>query len=265
MTRHFQKENEEFTKSAKGWFEKLDNKTSKDKKDPQIQDMKEFEEFWESIWRQPEKLDREKLTELKEIMTLYDKVENEMNKEPNLSIGLLSKSLKKMRPWSGTGWDQLYAFMWQKMTSINKLPLQVIVNLSKNSESPTWQTLGRTVLVGKKNKRSDKPENFGPIACLSIIYKIQSSLANSALRSHLFSNNILPFEQLGMVERTFGAKDAILFDWMINREVRLYKRNLYIGWTDVRKAYDSIYQEFIIDILQYVKAPKWIIQWLKKA
>ena len=179
--------------------------------------MKEFEEFWESIWRKPEKLDRERWTELKEIMSLYVKVENEMNEEPKLSIGLLRKALKEMRPWSGTGWDQLYAFMWQKMTSINKLPLQVITNLFQNSESPTWQTLGRTVLVGKKNKSSDKPGNFRPITCLSIIYKIQSSLANSALRSHLFSNNIWPFEQLGMVERTFGAKEAILFDRMINR------------------------------------------------
>ena len=82
--------------------------------------MKEFEEFWESIWRKPEKLDRERWIELKEIMGLYVKVENEMNEEPNLPKGLLRKALKKMKPWSGNGWDQLYAFMWQMMTSTHK-------------------------------------------------------------------------------------------------------------------------------------------------
>ena len=43
------------------------------------------------------------------------------------------------------------------------------------------------------------------------------------------------------MEKTLGAKEAIIFDRVINREVRMYKRNLYVGWTDVRKAYDSVF------------------------
>ena len=45
----------------------------------------------------------------------------------------------------------------------------------------------------------------------------------------------------------------------------MYKRNLYVGWTDVRNAYDSVFQEFIIEMLNFIKAPKWIIGWLKEA
>ena len=127
-----------------------------------------------------------------------------------------------------------------------------------------WQTLGRTVLIGKKNKILDRPEHFRPITCLSIIYKIQAPLVNTVLRSHIFSNNIWPFEQLGTMEKTLGAKEAIIFDRVINREVRMYKRSLYVGWTD-RKAYDSVFQEFIIEMLNFIKAPKWIIGWLKEA
>ena len=67
------------------------------------------------------------------------------------------------------------------------------------------------------------------------------------------------------MEKTLGAKEAIIFDRVINREVRMYKRNLYVGWTDVRKAYDSVFQEFIIEMLNFIKAPKWIIGWLKEA
>ena len=59
------------------------------------------------------------------------------------------------------------------------------------------------------------------ITCLSIIYKIQTSIVNTGLRSHIFSNNIWPFEQLGTMEKTLGAKEAIMFDRMINREERI--------------------------------------------
>ena len=67
------------------------------------------------------------------------------------------------------------------------------------------------------------------------------------------------------MEKTLGAKEAIIFDRVINREVKMYKRNFYVGWTDVRKAYDSVFQEFIIEMLNFIKAPKWIIGWLKEA
>ena len=151
------------------------------------------------------------------------------------------------------------------MTSMHQLLLQIISDLLRNEQCLIWQTLRRTVLIVKKNKILDRPEHFRPITYLSIIYKIQTSLVNTVLRSHIFSNNIWPFEQLGTMEKTLGAKEAIIFDRVINREVRMYKRNLYVGWTDVRKAYDSVFQEFIIEMLNIIKAPKWIIGWLKEA
>ena len=48
--------------------------------------------------------------------------------------------------------------------------------------------------------------------------------------SHAFSTR---------VEGTLGAKEAILFDRYIAKEVTLYRRNLTVAWTDVKKAYDS--------------------------
>ena len=88
---------------------------------------------------------------------------------------------------------------------------------------------------------------------------------NIKLREHIFENKIWPFEQLGTLEGTLGAKEAILFDRYIVREARLYKRNLSVAWTDVRKAYDSLYQEFIIKMLQFIRVPEWITAWLKMA
>ena len=43
-----------------------------------------------------------------------------------------------MRPLSGTGWDQIYTFMWQKMTSMHQLLLQIISHLLRNEQCPMW-------------------------------------------------------------------------------------------------------------------------------
>ena len=111
----------------------------------------------------------------------------------------------------------------------------------EEGECPEWETLGRTVLISKKGKTLEKAEHFRPITCLSVIYKIQTAIINNVLRDHIFRNKIWPFEQLGTLEGTLGAKEAILFDRYIAKEVKLYRRNLTVAWTDLKKAYDSLY------------------------
>ena len=137
--------------------------------------------------------------------------------------------------------------------------------LFEEEECPKWETLGRTVLISKKGKPLEKAEHFRPITYLSVIYKIQTAIINNILMDHIVRNKIWPFEQLGTLEGTLGEKEAILFNRYIAKEVKLYRRNLTVAWTDVKKVYDSSYQEFIVQILEYLKAPGWIITWLRKA
>ena len=113
--------------------------------------------FGGNVWKKPDSIDMEKWSEFRNIMSFHVKVENEGIEEPNLTMKMLRNTLKKMRPWSGTGWDQIYTFMWQKMTSMHQLLLQIISDLLRNEQCPMWQTLGRTVLIGKKNKILDRP------------------------------------------------------------------------------------------------------------
>ena len=137
-------------------------------------------------------------------------------------------------------------------------------NQIEEGECPEWETLGRRVLIRKKGK-TEKAEHFRPITCLSVIYKIQTAIINNIPRDHLFGNKIWPFEQLGTLEGTLGAKEATLFNRYIAEEVKLYRRSLTVGWTDLKKAYDSLFQEVITQILEYLKVPGWIITWLRKA
>ena len=45
----------------------------------------------------------------------------------------------------------------------------------------------------------------------------------------------------------------------------MHRRNLTVAWADANNAYDSLYQEFIIQILEYLRVSGWIITWLRKA
>ena len=173
LTKQFRKENEEFDKIPEGWFGKVNTKNSRGHENEKIPDMKEFEMFWGNTWMKPDSTDREKWSEFTNIISVHVKVENEGSNEPNLTMKMLKKSLKKMRPRSGTGWDQIYTFMWQKMTSIHQLLLQIISDLLRNGQCIMLQTQERTVLIGKKNKILDRPEHPLHVCQLFTKYKLQ--------------------------------------------------------------------------------------------
>ena len=63
LTKQFRKENEEFDKSPKGWFEKVTTKNSKGQENQKIPDINEFEMFWGNVWKKPDSTDREKWSE----------------------------------------------------------------------------------------------------------------------------------------------------------------------------------------------------------
>ena len=98
-----------------------------------------------------------------------------------------------------------------------------------------------------------------------IIYKIKSAIIANKLNKHLHENNLWPFEQFGTLEKTQGSKEVLLLDAMIANEVRTYQRNIYMAWTDVKKAFDSVCQNHILRIMEVLGVPKWIINWIKEA
>ena len=131
---------------------------------------------------------------------------------PNLTVKHLKRVLRKIKPRGGTVWDQLAAFWWKKITSVHYILIQIVTRLFEERECPEWETLGRTVLLSKNGKTLEKAEDFRPITRLSVIYKIQTAIINNILRDHIFRNKICPFEQLGALEGTLGAREAILID-----------------------------------------------------
>ena len=165
--------------------------------------------FGEEIWKKPESVNEEVWTEIMTVMNKYVEISIQGDDNPNLNVKYLKRVLRKIKSWGGTGWDQLAAFWWKKITSVHYILIQIVTRFCEEGECPEWETLGRTVLISKKGKTLEKAEHFRPITtCLSVIYKIQTAIINDILRDHIFRNKIWPFEQPRNIRRDLRGKGS---------------------------------------------------------
>ena len=73
FTKQFRKENEEFDKSPKGWFEKVITRNSKGQENQKIPDMS-LKCFRGNIWKKPDSIHREKWSEFMNILRFHVKL-----------------------------------------------------------------------------------------------------------------------------------------------------------------------------------------------
>ena len=120
--------------SQKNWFKQKENKSLEDKGGNQqnIPSMNEFETSWKGIWKQPESVNKEVWTEIMTVMNRYVEISIQGNDNPNLTVKHLKRILITIKPWGGTGWDQLAAFWWKKITSV-----QVIKDVHRREKLTT--------------------------------------------------------------------------------------------------------------------------------
>ena len=116
LSREFNRENNQFVSSQKNWFKQKENKSLGDKGGNQqnIPSMNEFETFWRRISKKPESVNKEVWTEIMTAMNKYVGISIQGDNNPNLTVKHLKRVLRKIKPWEGTGWDQLAAFWWKR-------------------------------------------------------------------------------------------------------------------------------------------------------
>ena len=92
--------------------------------------------------------------------------------------------------------------------------------------------LGRTTLIMKCKAKGAIPSNYRPIACLSITWKLFSSIVSNVIRHHLQDHGLLCYEQKGCSLWSRGTKDQLLIDHLILTDSKNHRKNLFIGWID---------------------------------
>ena len=92
------------------------------------------------------------------------------------------------------------------------------------------------MLRKKDPTKGNAVDNFRPISCLPLLWKLMTDIIAESMHGFLESNNILPNEQKGCKREIRGTKDQLLIDKMVLKDSKRRHTNLAMAWIDYRKA-----------------------------
>ena len=237
-------QNRLFNSNQKRFFQQLDGGCEKELIVP---DAERSVSFWKGIWGREKEFNKNAtwLREIEEngIPTVQD----------NLSIGLerVLKQCKKMPSWKTPGPDGVQGFWIKNVTALHKsIASQFDKLLNGDAQLPQWLTCGKTVLCLKDPAKGNAVENFRPITCLPMMWKLFTGVIAESVYEHLDSNELLPVEQKGCRRRTRGTKDQLLIDKMVLRDSKKRHTNLSMAWIDYKKAFDMVPHSWILKCMR---------------
>ena len=101
-------------------------------------------------------------------------------------------------------------------------------------------THGRTVLCQKDPKKRSAAENYRPIICLLLMWKISTGMIAEETYAYLDNMKLLLEEQKGCTRQSRVTKDQLLIDKTVLKDCKKRHANLCMAWRDYKKAYDLV-------------------------
>ena len=120
----------------------------------------------------------------------------------------------------------------------------------RNGELPDWLTYGRTVLNQIDRTTGNAKDNYRPISCFSLMWKLFTGIISEYVYIFLGEEKILPEEQKGCKRNSGGSKDQVLLDKALLRDCKRRSTKLVMAWIDYRKTYDMIPHNWISECLE---------------
>ena len=120
-----------------------------------------------------------------------------------------------------------------------------------------------TFLLLKKGNPAE-PNNYRPITCLSVVYKLFTSLNSQKIQNHCWINKLIGEEQKGCIKGALGRKHQLTIDAIVLKQEQVKKRNIHMCYIDYTKAFDSVPHDWLIKTLEIYKISQPIIDCLLK-
>ena len=118
---------------------------------------------------------------------------------------------------------------------------------------PEWMTKGKTTLIQKDPCKENAPNNYRPITCLSMMWKILIAQIREKIFYSLTSHRLFPDEQKECRKGSRGTAELLYIDQHILNESKTRRKNLAMAWIDYKKAYDMLPQSWILHCLKMYK------------
>ena len=202
--------------------------------------------FCSGIWSVEKKHNKEAkwFSDLKEEIVKLE----QQNVVINESKG--KKQCSKMPNWKTPGLDGVQGFWIKRLDKMHeRIATQLNEILEETKEMSSWMTYGKTVLCQKDPVKGNSVENFRPITCLPLMWKLLTGIISEDMYCFMENENLLPEEQKGCRRKSRGTKDQLLIDKTILKDCRKRRTNLAMAWIDYRKVYDFVPHSWILESL----------------
>ena len=130
---------------------------------------------------------------------------------------------------------------------------------------PEWMTHGRTVLCQKDPQKGNTADNYRPITCLPLMWKLLTGVIAEEMYNYLEREKILPEEQKGCKRGSRGTKDQLLIDKTVLKDCKKRHTNLSMAWINYRKAYDLIPHNWVNDCMKMFRIAENLRTFLQKS
>lgn len=227
---------------------KLWEQSEQNRTDMQLPDTETIKSFWQNIWSVPVSHTDEVWVET------IERACAQITPMPNIVITRddVTSAVRPLANWKSPGPDKLQNYWLKWLPSAHaRLAYQFQEALDTGS-LPNFMTTGVTHLLYKSGSTTD-PKNYRPITCLPTIYKLLTSILRAKITQHIDSNNVMYATQTGCRNGSRGTKELLLFDMVINQQVRRKRKDLSACWIDYKKAYDSVPHSWLLKILELYK------------
>ena len=160
--------------------------------------------------------------ELKQEGACYEKLTDLM-----ISTEMVSKQTKKIPNWKCPGPDGVQGYWLKHLTTLHsRIAHQMNDIIIHGYEILKWMTTGNTVLCQKDPNKGAAVDNYRPISCLPLMWKLMTGIISTAMYSYLESNDRLPTEEKGCRKESRGSKDQLLIDKTVMNDCRKRHANL---------------------------------------
>ena len=190
----------------------------------EVPDAEESRRFWGDIWT----VEKEHNNRAEWLSELKDEIKGRHSQEGvTISIENVRKQAKKIPNWKSPGKDDVQGYWIKNLTSMHdRIADQLNKILMGTDTLPTWLTHGRTVLCQKDPRKGNVVENYRPITCLPLMWKLMTGIIADQMYDYLEREHLLPDEQKGCRRKSRGTKDQLLIDKTILKDCRKRHTNL---------------------------------------
>ena len=178
-------------------------------------------------------------------------------------VDLLRMTLKRISNWKVPGHDRIHGFWFKKFTSIHDRLALEMNRCLQDAQVPDWMTKGKTTLIQKDPSKGTAPNNYRPITCLPMMWKILTAQIRGKIYYSLTSRGLFPDEQKGCRKGSRDTAELLYIDQLLN-ESKARRKNLAMAWIDYKKAYDMVPQSWILHCLKMYKISHEVIIFIEQ-